>query len=265
VQYLDTAIELARSAGDILKHYAGRDKQVELKGRANLVTVADKESEQDIIRGIRERYPGHAILAEESGALLAAEPASAAVRWIIDPLDGTTNFAHGYPFYCVSIGVEENGAMVCGAVYDPVRDEMYGAARGRGAFCNGVRLEVSATTRLPDALLITGFPYNFRDRLETVMQQFRAFLVESRAVRRGGSAALDLCYLAAGRLDGFWELDLQPWDTAAGQVIAEEAGARITDFGGAPFSPFKKEILASNGRLHEEMLKIVGAHRAPLL
>lgn len=259
MQYLDTAVALARSAGDILKHYTGREKQVQFKGRANLVTVADKESEQVIIRGIRERYPGHAILAEESGALVAVQPAAGNVRWIIDPLDGTTNFAHGYPFYCVSIGVEDNGQIVCGAVYDPVRDEMFSAARGKGAYCNGVRLQVSDTERLSDALLITGFPYNFRDRLDTVIRQFRAFLVEARAVRRGGSAALDLCYLAAGRLDGFWELELQPWDTAAGQVIAEEAGARITNFSGAPFSVFMNEILVSNRRLHDEMLAVVNA------
>ena len=259
MQYLDTAIELARSAGDVLKHYSGRDKLVEFKGRANLVTIADKKSEEVIIRGIRERYPTHAILAEESGAIASGAAGAASVRWIIDPLDGTTNFAHGYPFYCVSIGVEEQGRIVCGAVYDPIRDEMFSAARARGAFCNGRRLAVSETERISDALLITGFPYNFREHLETVVSQFRNFLVEARAVRRGGSAALDLCYVAAGRLDGFWELELQPWDTAAGQVIAEEAGARITNYKGSPFSIYMKEIVVSNGRIHDEMLAVVKA------
>jgi myo-inositol-1(or 4)-monophosphatase len=199
VQYLETAIDLCRAAGDILKFYADREKLVEFKGHANLVTIADKKSEELIIGGILNRYPTHSILAEESGA---TQP-GAAVQWIIDPLDGTTNFTHGYPFYCVSIAVEENGRIVCGAVYDPVRDELFSAARSSGAYCNGQRLQVSEVAQLSQALLITGFPYNFRERLETVIRQFRQFLVASQAVRRGGSAALDLSYVAAGRLDGF--------------------------------------------------------------
>lgn len=255
MDYLETAIDLCRAAGDILNYYADREKQVEFKGQANLVTIADKKSEELIIGGILGRYPTHSILAEESGA---TQP-GASVQWIIDPVDGTTNFAHGYPFYCVSIGVEENGERVCGAVYDPVRDEMFSAARGAGAYRNGERLRVSGVERLSQALLITGFPYNFRDRLETILSQFQKFLVASQAVRRGGSAALDLCYLAAGRLDGFWELNLQPWDTAAGGLILEEAGGRVTDFKGGPFSVYMKEILASNGLVHEEMLDILGS------
>jgi len=179
------------------------------------------------------------------------------VKWIIDPLDGTTNFAHGYPFYCVSIAVEEKGEIVCGAVYDPVREEMFSAARGAGAYRNGERLKVSNVDRLSQALLITGFPYNFRERLDTVIRQFGKFLVASQAVRRGGSAALDLCYVASGRLDGFWELYLQPWDTAAGHVILEEAGGRVTDFKGGPFSIYNKETLASNGLLHDEMRAVL--------
>jgi len=252
-EYLQTAIDLSRAAGDILNHYATRDKLVEFKGQANLVTVADKESEELIIGGILARYPTHSILAEESGATQPGAP----VQWIVDPVDGTTNFAHGYPFYCVSIAVEENGKPICGAVYDPVRDEMFTASAGGGAFCNGERLRVSTVDRLSQALLITGFPYNFRERIDTVMDQFRKFLVASQAVRRGGSAALDLCYVAAGKLDGFWELNLQPWDTAAGRIIVEEAGGLVTDFNGGPFSIFMKEILASNGRVHEEMLKML--------
>jgi myo-inositol-1(or 4)-monophosphatase len=254
LQYLETAIDLARAAGDILNHYASRDKLVQFKGHANLVTVADKESEELIIGGILGRYPDHSILAEESGS---TQP-GAAVQWIIDPLDGTTNFAHGYPMYCVSIGVEENGENVCGVVYDPVRDELFSAARGAGAYCNGERLQVSDVDRLSHALLLTGFPYNFRERVDTVMHQFREFMIESQAVRRGGAAALDLCYLAAGRIDGFWELFLQPWDTAAGRVILEEAGGRVTDFKGGPFSVYMKEILASNGKIHEEMIGVLG-------
>ena len=252
-QYLETAIDLARAAGEVINHYASRDKLVEFKSRANLVTVADKKSEELIIGGILSRYPSHSILAEESGA---TQP-GAAVQWIIDPLDGTTNFAHGYPFYCVSIGVEENGEAVCGVVYDPVRDELFSAARGAGAYCNGERIQVSAVEALSHALLITGFPYSFRERLDTVMHQFREFMVASQAVRRGGAAALDLCYVAAGRLDGFWELFLQPWDTAAGRIILEEAGGRITDFKGGLFSISMKEMLASNGKIHDEMIAIL--------
>lgn len=255
MDYLETAIDLSRAAGDILNFYAGRDKLVEFKGQANLVTVADRKSEELIISGILARYPTHSILAEESGI---TQP-GAAVQWIIDPLDGTTNFAHGYPFYCVSIAVEENGEILCGVVYDPVRDEMYTASRGYGAFCNGEPIRVSDVNVLSRALLITGFPYNFREYLETVVSQFQKFLVASQAVRRGGSAALDLCYVACGRLDGFWELYLQPWDTAAGRIILEEAGGKVTNFKGVPFSVYMKEILASNGRLHEEMMGVLGA------
>jgi len=253
VDYLETAIDLCRAAGDILNYYADRDKLVEFKGHANLVTIADKKSEELIIGGILSRYPSHSILAEESGATQSGAP----VKWIIDPLDGTTNFAHGYPFYCVSIAVEEKGEIVCGAVYDPVREEMFSAARGAGAYRNGERLKVSNVDRLSQALLITGFPYNFRERLDTVIRQFGKFLVASQAVRRGGSAALDLCYVASGRLDGFWELYLQPWDTAAGHVILEEAGGRVTDFKGGPFSIYNKETLASNGLLHDEMRAVL--------
>jgi len=256
VEYLDLAIQLARDAGDILKHYASRDKHVEFKGLANLVTIADKESEALIIRGIQQSYPDHAILAEESG--ITDSGARGAVRWIIDPLDGTTNFAHQYPFYCVSIGIEESGVMTAGAVYDPCRDEMFSGARGAGAFVNGERLQVSDVDQLSHALLLTGFPYDFREHIDIPIGQFRGFLMESQAVRRGGSAALDLCHMAAGRCDGFWELKLQPWDTAAGSVIAEEAGARITNFSGGLFSIYKPEILASNGRIHAEMAEVLG-------
>jgi myo-inositol-1(or 4)-monophosphatase len=257
VEYLQSAIELARAAGDVLKHYTAREKHVEYKGRANLVTIADKESEALIIRGIRERYPDHAILAEESGALTAQNAAEPQFRWVIDPLDGTTNFAHQYPFYSVSIGLEQAGQIVCGVVYDPVRDELFSAARGQGSFLNGERLKVSDVAELPYALLLTGFPYNFRERVDFIMGQFRNFLTEAQTVRRGGSAALDLAYIACGRCDGFWELELHPWDTAAGGLIAEEAGALITDFKGNPFSIYMKEILASNGMIHDAMRAVL--------
>jgi myo-inositol-1(or 4)-monophosphatase len=256
VEFLDFATDLARQAGDILNHYTAREKQVEFKGLANLVTIADKESEALIIRSIRERYPNHSILAEESGSADFAN-ADRGSKWLIDPVDGTTNFAHRYPFYSVSIALEQLGEIVCGVVYDPHRDEMFTATNGGGAYLNGERLRVSDVGELSHSLLTTGFPYNFRHRIDVVMGQFREFLVASQAVRRGGSAALDLCYVAMGRCDGFWELDLQPWDTAAGRVILEEAGGRITDFGGNSFSIYGKQILASNGRIHEEMERVL--------
>jgi myo-inositol-1(or 4)-monophosphatase len=252
VEYLDFAVELAREAGSVLKHYMDREKQVELKGRANLVTAADKESEALIIRRIRERYPNHAILAEESGASGAGEG-----KWIIDPLDGTTNFAHQYPFFCVSIGFEQKGEVVCGAVYDPCRDEMFSGARGLGSFVNGNRLRVSDVSKVGNALLLTGFSYSVREKIRFAMTHFEAFVLDSQAVRRGGSAALDLCYTAMGRCDGFWELDLHPWDTAAGRVILEEAGGRVTDYKGNPFSVYAREILASNGKIHAEMMAVL--------
>jgi myo-inositol-1(or 4)-monophosphatase len=229
-----------------------REKHIEHKGRANLVTIADKESEALVIRRIRERYPGHAILAEESGASSGSD-----AKWIIDPLDGTTNFAHQYPFFCVSIGFEQGGQLQCGAVYDPWRDEMFSGGRGLGAYVNGENISVSGTERLSNALIMTGFPYGVREKMDVVMEQFRAFMFESQGVRRGGSAALDLCYNALGRVDGFWEVDLHPWDTAAGAVILEEAGGKVTDFSGGPFSVYGKQIVASNGRIHDEMLAVL--------
>ena len=252
MEYLDFAVELAREAGGVLTHYMDREKHVELKGRANLVTVADREAEALIIRRIRDRYPSHAILAEESGASLGSE-----AKWTIDPLDGTTNFAHRYPFFCVSVGFEHAGKIQCGAVYDPWRDEMFSGARGLGAFVNGQPMQVSDADALSNALIMTGFPYGVREKMDTAMSQFRAFLIESQGVRRGGSAALDLCYIALGRVDGFWEMDLHPWDTAAGTIILEEAGGRITDFSGGPFSVYGKQIVASNGRIHDEMIAIL--------
>lgn len=252
MEYLDFAIELATSAGDVIKHDMAREKQVELKSRANLVTVADKESEALIIRRINERYPNHAVLAEESGASGSGEG-----KWIIDPLDGTTNFAHQYPFFSVSIAFEQRGEILCGAVYDPVRDETFSGARGLGSFVNGQRIRVSGVERLGSGLLLTGFPYGVREKIRLAMSQFETFIIESQAVRRGGSAALDLCYLAMSRCDGFWELDLHPWDTAAGRVIVEEAGGRVTDFKGNPFSVYGKDILASNGKIHEEMMAVL--------
>jgi myo-inositol-1(or 4)-monophosphatase len=255
MEYLDFAVELAREAGDILKHYMGREKHIELKGQANLVTIADKESEALIIRRILDRYPTHGILAEESGASSAHETETS--KWIIDPLDGTTNFAHQYPFFCVSIAFEHAGNVLCGAVYDPCRDEMFSGGRGLGSFVNGQRLSVSNVEKLSNGLILTGFPYGVRQKMKTAMSQFEAFLFHSQAVRRGGSAALDLCYIALGRCDGFWEMDLHPWDTAAGLVILEEAGGAVSDFAGNAFSIYGKQIVASNNKIHDEMVAVL--------
>jgi myo-inositol-1(or 4)-monophosphatase len=260
MEYPEFAIRLARKAGDVLKHYAARDKAVEFKGRANLVTVADRESEALIVGEIRRAYPDHAILAEESGPL-ERSGTPGRHRWIVDPLDGTTNYAHQYPMYSVSIALEVDGEVLCGAVYDPVREEMFSAARGQGAFLNGEPIHVSGTARLGDALLLTGFPYGIEDRIARAMGLFRAFLLEAQAVRRAGSAALDLCHLAMGRCDGFWELDLHPWDTAAGILIAAEAGGRVSGFEGEPFAIDAREILVSNGCLHDEMIAAIRSAR----
>ncbi len=260
MEHLDFAMELARAAGDVLRHYASRDKRVELKGRGNLVTIADTESERLMVRTIRSRYPEHGVLAEESGSLETpgSRPAG---RWIIDPLDGTTNYAHQYPMYSVSIALELDGRIECGAVFDPVRDEMFAAARGAGATLNAEPVRVSEVPRLDGALLLTGFPYGIEDRVAWALGMFRTFLLKAQAVRRGGSAALDLCHLAMGRSDGFWELDLHPWDTAAGALILDEAGGRVSRFDGSPFRIEDREILASNGRIHGEMAAAIASAR----
>lgn len=256
MEFLSFAEDMARAAGEILKYYGSRDKRVEFKGRANLVTVADRESEELIVREIRARYPDHGILAEESGLVAVSTPNSSD-RWIIDPLDGTTNYAHQFPMYSVSIGFERRGELLCGAVYDPVRDEMFSGSRGGGAFLNSEPISVSDVSSLSGGLLLTGFPYEFREKVGRALGLFRSFLIESQAVRRAGSAALDLCYIASGRCDGFWELDLQPWDTAAGTVILEAAGGRVTDFNGRRFYVDSKEILATNGHIHTEMERVI--------
>jgi myo-inositol-1(or 4)-monophosphatase len=256
----DAAIELAREAGAIVREGYGTLHAPERKGRIDLVTEFDRRSERLILDRIAARFPGHAVLAEESGPHAGRSAGGASpVRWMIDPLDGTTNFAHNYPFFAVSLGVEIEGALAAGAVYDPVRDEMFAAARGHGATLNGAPLRVSAIARVEDALLVTGFPYDVREHPERILPAFEAFLVRAQGVRRDGSAALNLCYVAAGRFDGFWEAALSAWDTAAGTAILAEAGGRITDYEGGPFAPGRGSILATNGRIHDEMKGIIAA------
>ena len=252
----DAAVELAREAGAILRQGFGRAHHPEHKGRIDLVTEYDRRAEKLLLERIRTRFPGHAVLAEESGA--HAVPGST-VRWIIDPLDGTTNFAHNYPFFGVSIAAELEGRLVAGAVFDPVREEMFSAADGQGATLDGRRLRVSDVERLEDALLVTGFPYDVREHPELILPHFHAFLVRAQGVRRDGSAALNLCYLACGRFDGFWERHLSPWDVAAGVVIVREAGGTVTNYTGGPWRLEGRQILASNGRLHEEMKSVIAS------
>jgi myo-inositol-1(or 4)-monophosphatase len=249
----EAAIAFAREAGQVVREGWGRDHDPEHKGVIDLVTEYDRRSEATLLDRIAARFPGHAVLAEESGG--AREPRG--VRWIIDPLDGTTNFAHNYPFFAVSVGVEIDGRMVAGAVHDPVRDETFAAALGAGATRNGAPIHVSRIARVGDALLVTGFPYDVRERPRRYLEPFEAFLLRAQGVRRDGSAALNLCYLACGRFDGFWEYHLSPWDMAAGTLIVTEAGGRVTRLDGSEFRLDGREILASNGSLHEEMRGIL--------
>jgi myo-inositol-1(or 4)-monophosphatase len=258
---LDAAVEMARAAGALLREGYGRAHQPERKGRIDLVTEYDRRSEALLLEAIARRFPGHAMLAEESGASAPGERV-APVRWLVDPLDGTTNFAHNYPFFCVSVAAEVDGRLVAGAVYDPVREELFAAAAGEGATLNGEPIRVSDIERVEDALLVTGFPYDVREHPERSLPLFEAFLMRAQGIRRDGSAALNLCYLAAGRFDGFWEGHLSPWDMAAGVLIVREAGGRVTDYAGEPFRLDRPQILASTGRLHEEMRVILAGARA---
>lgn len=248
----ETAVEAARTAAVILNEYARSGFHVEYKDQVNLVTDADRRSEQAVIDVIRKSFPTHSVLAEERGEQAGSDPE---YQWVIDPLDGTTNFAHGYPAYCVSIGLEYRGSPILGVVLDPTRQELFLAEAGGGAFLNGTPLHVSRTPTLNRALLVTGFAYDIRESPENNLNHFSHFALRAQGMRRTGTAALDLCYVAAGRFDGFWELKLHPWDTAAGLVIVLEAGGRVTGFKGEPFSIDQQAIVASNGLIHEEMLE----------
>jgi len=254
---LNFAIQIARDAGSILLEKLGR-ATITNKGDINLVTEADLASEKLIIERIRSHYPRHSILAEESGAadVLNIDGGKSEWRWIVDPLDGTTNYAHGYPCFCVSIGIERAGRMEMGVVYDPTRDEMFAAERGQGATLNGRRIRVSDVDELNNSMLCTGFPYNVRERPQFA-RHFAAFTMKAQAVRRDGSAAIDLAYVACGRFEGFWEDGLHPWDTAAGVILIEEAGGLVTDFESGPLSIYTPKVLASNGLVHEAMMKVL--------
>jgi myo-inositol-1(or 4)-monophosphatase len=257
-ELLQVAVEAAQEAGKFLKESVGKVKTVEAKAGEvrNLVSEIDRRSEEKIIRHIRSRFPAHAILAEESGG----DTSPAEYRWIIDPLDGTTNFLHGVPIYSVTIGVEHGGEVIAGVVYDPKSDELFTAEKGTGAYLNGQRISVSRTEDLINSLLVTGFPYDLESN-PYVAEYFVRFLNASRGLRRLGSAALDLAYVAAGRFDGYWESVLQPWDMAAGVLLVREAGGTISDFAGGPTSIYQKRILASNGIIHDDMVRILSGTR----
>ncbi|CAN5763373.1 inositol monophosphatase family protein [soil metagenome] len=252
---LNFAIETAREAGQILLEKFGRKINISKKGDINLVTEADLASEKLIIEKIKSYYPKHAILAEESGDAVLLEGDNK-WKWIIDPLDGTTNYAHGYPCFCVTIALEHDGEIVIGVTFDPTRNEMFAAEKGKGATLNNKPIRVSQTEHLSESLIVTGFPYNFKDK-ENFARHLTDFLLFSRGVRRDGSAAIDMAYVACGRFDGFWEEGLNPWDVAAGVLLIEEAGGRVSYYDDSPFSIYQPPICADNGLIHFEMLEIL--------
>jgi len=256
---LNFAVQVARDAGSLLLRRLGAAK-VSNKGDIDLVTEADVASEELIIERIRSRYPQHGILAEESGEAVIVGERQSDWKWIIDPLDGTTNYAHSYPCFCVSIAVEYKGELEIGVVFDPTRNELFAAERGHGATLNDRTIRVSSIDDLNRAMLCTGFPYNVRERHDFA-RGFANFTMKAQAVRRDGSAAIDLAYVACGRFDGFWEDGLNPWDMAAGILLIEEAGGRVTDFNDAKLSIYTKKVLASNGLVHDAMRNVLDVQR----
>jgi myo-inositol-1(or 4)-monophosphatase len=258
--YLSTAVEIVLRAGRIQLQRRESGFEVSKKGAIDLVTEVDLECERMARDLLAERFPNHDVLAEELSAG-PADPAKSRFRWVFDPLDGTTNYAHGLPIFCASLSLEVDGRAEVAAIFDPTRQELFTAERGAGAYLNGASLEVSGTSTLLDALLVTGFPYDVHQRTDELVGLFAAFLGTARAVRRLGSAALDLCYVACGRFDGFWEQHLKPWDVSAGALIVEEAGGRVTGMDGSPFNPVAAHLVASNGPLQAEILGVIRQYR----
>jgi myo-inositol-1(or 4)-monophosphatase len=257
------AVEAALAAGRLLRDEVGGVRRVEHKGVINIVTEMDRRSEALIVGRLLGAFPGHAVLAEESGAIEAPGGRPAEYRWHIDPLDGTTNYAHGVPIYAVSVGLERAGTLILGVAYDPSHDECWVAERGKGATLNGEPIRVSERASLDQSLLVTGFPYDIRTTEETNLPEYALLSLRVQAVRRLGSAVLDLCYVACGRLEAFWELSLGPWDTAAGGLIVQEAGGRVTDVRGGPWRLDGPGILASNGHAHDDVLAALREARQP--
>lgn len=245
-------VSLARDAGMFLLQNLHEHHVIDYKGEINIVTDADRKSEELIISRIRREYPHHDILAEES----SEKNSGSDFRWIIDPLDGTTNYAHGYPVFCVSIALERKREIYLGVIYNPALNEMFVARKGGGALLNGRKISVSDTIELRRSLLATGFPYDIRSDRNNNMDYFKGMAMYAQAIRRAGSACLDMAYVAAGRFDGFWELKLSPWDTAAGWLLISEAGGIVTDLYGEPFHLYAPHILATNGKIHHKMIEV---------
>lgn len=250
---LHNTISLTRRVGDVICSSAHKKKRISYKGAVDLVTQFDRASQDMIVGALVKQYPTHGVLSEEN----VSRKAGAVCKWIVDPLDGTTNFAHGLPIWTLSIALEQEGDIVLGVVYDPTRKEMFYALKGDGAFCNKQRIHVSSVEKLDTALLVTGFPYDIRKSSNNNLDHFSNFAVRAQAVRRLGSAALDLCYTACGRFDGYWEIKLSPWDQAAGSLILKEAGGAVTDFQNKPFDIYGDEVLGTNGHIHGQMLRVL--------
>jgi myo-inositol-1(or 4)-monophosphatase len=251
---LEDIIQISKEAGEIIRNGFKQNVSVEFKtNESNLVTEIDKKSETLIIDFIKKKYPTHNIISEESGT----HKSSSEYVWVIDPLDGTTNFAHGLPIFSISIGLQKNNKTIAGVVYDVMRNKLYTAEVGAGSFCDDSKLKVSDELNLERSLLVTGFPYNISENPNNAVEKFGAFIKKARAVRRLGSAAIDFCYVAEGVFEGFWEVSLNPWDICAGKLIVEEAGGIVTNFEGSAIDINSIQILASNGKIHQKMLEIL--------
>jgi myo-inositol-1(or 4)-monophosphatase len=254
-----TLFQALRQAGALQRKNIDRPNKILFKNNSpiNLLTWVDQACDKLIRKALQRRFPDHDLLTEESIATSKGSP----YKWIVDPLDGTTNFAHHFPQACVSIGLEHNGRIILGGVYDPFRDELFWAEKGRGAFLihagKSRRLKVSSVRRLKESLLLTGFPYDRRERADLYLSYVKAFMQKIQGIRRAGAAALDLCWVACGRVDGYWEWRLKPWDVAAGKLIVEEAGGRLSDFSGRSFTIYGEQTLATNGLVHREMLSVM--------
>ena len=251
--YLEAAVEIAQEAGRVLREELERPPAIAYKGEFDLVTQADRRSESVIVNGLQKRFPEHAVAAEEG----TGRDTGSEFRWHVDPLDGTTNFAHGYPCFCVSMALARKGELLLGVIYNPVYNELFTATRGAGAFFNGRRIQCSRINALKSSLLCTGFPNHDRQANPNI-HYYWDFTLRSHGVRRDGSAALDLACVASGRFDGFWEFGLKPWDTAAGVIMVEESRGKVTDLKGQPYQLGGTSILASNGLIHDEMVKLAG-------
>jgi len=254
---MQAGIHAVKKGGAVLMNSFGKIQDISYKGTIDLVTETDRRSEDAVVDFLCREFPEHGILTEEREERITGS----STRWILDPLDGTTNYAHSYPFFAVSLALEKKGRVVWGAVYDPLRDELFSAELGGGANVNGHPIRVSAAADLEKSMLCTGFPYDVHHSEKNNIKNFISFIKVARAIRRDGSAALDLCYVAMGRFDGYWEMKLKPWDVAAGCLVVTEAGGRVTAFDGAPLDMLRGEVLASNGVIHDNMIRILAGNK----